>query len=309
MKIAMHKKYNLSPDMQTFVDRCESFFDDSAINQGLEQQRRAYNAMTASFARERSNLLVVTDQLHSGVRTRCYQPKDNSYATTILYAHGGGWYLGGLDSHDSYCADIAQHCQVRLIAVDYRLAPEFAFPAALDDCFNVYQSLIHQGIAPLLMGDSAGANLMAALTLRCKEYKLVQSPAQILIYPALAPPLSLPSHHRLSDAPLVSSDSIKFCLENYIPHCYRTEQMESIFPLQAKSLESLPTAAIFAGQFDPLIDDAQDYSRRLQEHDVASECFVINGLVHGALQAIGRSKEADDLFQSIAEQVLRFKQL
>lgn len=313
----MHDKYNLSPQMQHFVERSESFFPEGVITQGLEAQRNAYNAMTASLARENPASLLITDQEISGVKTRSYlpqnehqsEPKDSDSTTTILYAHGGGWYLGGLNSHDSFCADVAKKCQVNVISVDYSLAPEYPFPAGLNDCYNVYQAFIKQGITPMLMGDSAGANLMAALTLRCQADKLTQASAQILIYPALALPLSLPSHQLLSDAPLLSSEGIEFCFQSYIPHCYDYTQLAALFPLQALSLEGLPPAAIFAAQYDPLIDDAQHYTQRLQECAVEAQCLVIKGLVHGAIHAIGVTDEADHLLQSICEQILRFKKV
>ncbi|MEH6444857.1 MAG: alpha/beta hydrolase [Oceanospirillaceae bacterium] len=313
----MHDKYNLSPQMQHFVAHCESFFPEDVIKQGLEAQRYAYNAMTASLAREQPASLLITDQVISGVKVRSYVPKnetqakskDSASTTTILYAHGGGWYLGGLNSHDSFCADIAKKCQVNVISVDYRLAPEYPFPAGLNDCYSVYQALIQQGITPLLMGDSAGANLMAALTLRCQANKLAQASAQILIYPALALPLSLPSHQSLADAPLLSSDSIGFCFQSYIPHCFDYAQLATLFPLQAQSFKELPAAAIFAAQYDPLIDDAQHYTQRLLQYGVEAECIVIKGLVHGTLHAIGVTDEADSLLQSICEQVLRFKNM
>ena len=303
----MPEKYDLSPKMRGFVEECESYFAESIVTRGIAAQRNAYNAMTANFDTKRSASLLVTEKEINGVNTRQYQPKGGKTDTTILFAHGGGWYLGDLNCRDSFCADIALKCQVTVIAIDYRLAPEYPFPAGLNDCYNVYQALIEQGSAPLLMGDSAGANFMAALTLRCKAEKREPAVAQILIYPALAVPFSLPSHQAMSDAPLLSSDGVKFCFANYIPHCYHYEQVESLFPLQAPSLALLPPAAIFAAQYDPLIDDATHYCQRLQESGVQAHCTVIEGLVHGGLHGVGITDEADNLLQGICDAVLRFK--
>jgi len=193
------------------------------------------------------------------------------------------------------------------MSVDYRLSPEHPFPAALDDCYSVYESLLQQGKTPILLGDSAGGNLIAALTLRCRDDCLKAALAQILIYPFLAPPKSLSSHLSLSNAPLLSIEAIEFSLENYNPAVDQEEQHKYIFPLQANSLSSLPQAAIFSAQFDPLIDDALKYSQRLQENSVVVDYQAIKGLVHGAIHAIGISAEADILFQSICDSIRRFK--
>ena len=296
----------LSTNMQQFVERCRSYFPDSVIDDSIAQQRCAYNAMTAGFARSAETSITIEDLHLNDVKVRKFQPK-SAVNTTILYAHGGGWYLGSLDSHASFCAQIAHHCQVCVISVDYRLSPEHPFPAALDDCYSVYKALLQQGKTPLLLGDSAGANLMAALTLRCRDDLLKTALAQILIYPLLAAPRSLPSHLSLSDTPLLSIDAIELSVENYIAADDLAKQREYIFPLQAKSLSSLPQAAIFSAQFDPLIDDALKYSQRLQENSVVVDYQEIKGLVHGAIHAIGISAEADTLFQSICDSIARFK--
>jgi acetyl esterase len=293
--------------MQQFVENSERYFPDEIISQGIAAQRRAYNAMTASLARKRPTDISVSDQLINDVKTRCYQPKGGKSETTILYAHGGGYYLGGLDSHDSFCADVTSSCQVNIIAVDYRLAPEFPYPVPINDCYAVYQTLVEQGISPILMGDSAGGNLMAALTLLCRKNSIAQATAQILIYPALGLPNSLPSHQTLWDAPLLNYDSLEFCIQNYIPNCYQYSQLELAFPLIASSLEALPPTFIFAAQHDPLIDDAKTYAQRLISDDIMASCTQVNGLVHGGLHAIGVCDEADYLLQLICKKIETLK--
>lgn len=303
----MNLKYSLSATMQAYIEHSEQYFPESVISQGIEAQRNAYDAMTNSLARDPDSSLIITDSQINGVKVRYYQPQSvDDQCATVLFAHGGGWYLGSLDSHSSFCADVAYQCQVKVIAVDYRLAPESPFPAGLDDCYQVYQALIAEGVVPLLMGDSAGANLMAALTLRCKSDGVAQARGQVLIYPALAPIDTLPSHQSLKDAPLLSSDSVHFCFDTYTAFASKPDDEQlpaEIFPLLAQSLESLPPAAIFAAQYDPLIDDAEHYTKRLNDGAVKANCKVINGAVHGALHAIGRTREADVLLQSICEAI------
>jgi acetyl esterase/lipase len=103
---------------------------------------------------------------------------------------------------------------------------------------------------------------------------------------------------------LLSTESVKFCIDSYLT---RSEQAdlnpELVFPLQSRSFEALPPAAIFAAQYDPLLDDAYEYAQQLQKQGVKASCMTIKGLVHGALHGIGRCEEADQLLEDICEQL------
>ncbi|MBY4675369.1 alpha/beta hydrolase [Marinobacterium arenosum] len=300
----MTRRFPLSPAMQAFVEQTESFYPAELIDRGIAAQRDAYDAMADYFSLPRPPTVEVWDQPLNGVPVRRYRPQGDSAATQILFAHGGGWYLGGLDSHDSFCAQLAQDCRREVIAVDYRLAPEAPFPAALDDLSAVYRALLaEQAAAPLLLGDSAGGNLVAALTLRCRRLGLPQAVGQVLVYPALAVPGSLPSHQEMADAPLLDRAAIEFCWQCYGPQ--RGAVVGEQAPLSADSFDGLPPAAIFAAQFDPLSDDARCYGDVLNAAGVDAEYRQIAGLVHGALRAVNRASEADQLYRLICAAVER----
>ena len=315
----MTTKYPLSSEMAQFVQHSESFFPARILEQGIAAQRVAYHAMTGHFARVAPHAVSYLDESLAGVNIRRYQRQLSEQKQRLLFVHGGGFYLGSLDSHHSFCADLTNDTGLNIISIDYRLAPEAPYPCALDDLFNVYQALLLEGPSPiLLLGDSAGANLIAALTLRCRDRSISAALAQILIYPALALPGTLPSHQQLADAPLLDSASIKFCVENYAGHFnddrlkdkkshqavdslanLPAASMAEIAPLSASSLADLPAALLLAAQYDPLIDDAQHYHQRLLEAGGSSTLRVIPGLVHGALHGIGSSAEADQLYRAI----------
>jgi len=309
--------YLLTDAMARFVAQSEAFFPADMLlqglstQQGISAQRAAYDAMAQHFSTPRPTGLVITDSEVNGVLTRRYQPQSPSLHPNqprILFAHGGGWYLGGLDSHDSFCAQLAHDCNITVIAVDYRLAPEAPYPAGLDDLTVVYQALLAENPSQLLLvGDSAGGNLMAALTLRCRSREFAQACGQILIYPALAQPASLPSHQSLADAPLLDSDSLNFCWRIYHNHhsSYSPQNGRynpELCPLQAQSLALLPSAVIIAAEYDPLIDDARHYHRRLGQDGVTAQLTIIEGLVHGALRAT-QTAEAQQLYQTICKAV------
>ncbi|MEH6576745.1 MAG: alpha/beta hydrolase [Amphritea sp.] len=295
-------RYHLSDAMRRFVQRSEAFFPSAVVEQGLAAQRTAYDAMADHFSPPRPASLCINDEFLNSVRIRRYRPPQHNRQQRVLFAHGGGWYLGGLDSHDSFCASLAHDCNMTVIAVDYRLAPEAPYPAGLDDLTAVYRALLEEDpVPPLLVGDSAGGNLVAALALRCRKSGLPKACGQILIYPALAAPDSLPSHQLLTDAPLLDRDSINFCWQIYAQEHPVTD--EELIPLQAESLAFLPPAAIFAAEFDPLVDDARQYSQRLRQAGTPAQLTVIRGLVHGALRAASITDEANLLYQSVCAKV------
>lgn len=304
----MSQRYRLSEMMLRFVQESETFFPAHVVEQGIMVQRQAYEAMSNFFATPRPALLQVRDEVLAGIPVRRYRPLQLKSECKVMFVHGGGWYLGSLDSHDSFCAALAHDCRVEVIAVDYRLAPEHPYPAALDDVTAVYGRLAEEGSTPpLLIGDSAGGNLVAALTLRCRRLQLPAARGQVLIYPALAPPNTSASAHTMPDAPLLDRESIEFCLQMYAPEVFLSgaRAEPEIFPLQIDSFADLPEAAIIAAEYDPLVDDARNYAERLAAADVAVSFQLIQGMVHGGLRAVSRTEEGDLLYYGICSQVQR----
>ncbi|MFT5719721.1 MAG: acetyl esterase [Motiliproteus sp.] len=307
--IDMGKAYPLSAAMRSFVRTTESCFPDEVIEAGIEAQREAYTAMNRLFDVHRPSGLRCRDTFlgmgASKVAVRRYWPERLIQDQRILFIHGGGWYLGDLDSHDHFAGSLAHDCRSELIAVHYRRAPEFPFPAALDDVFAVYLAMLEEtpaGVPPLLAGDSAGANLVAALSLRCRDEGVTPALGQVLIYPALAEPGSLPSHQDFSDAPLLNAAAIEFCWRIYGWQSLASmdsQQRSYLAPLAAESLVGLPPARLFPVAFDPLRDDAYEYARRLKLAGVDADLTLGEGLVHGCLRAMGSAQEADRFYDAI----------
>ena len=215
--------------------------------------------------------------------------------------HGGGWVVGGLDSHDFICFELASALQVLVIAIDYRLAPEYPFPAAYQDCRAVWQA-IQAGQAPhainlqrlVVMGDSAGGNLAAALCLGLRDDGQPLPVAQVLIYPGLGGPADLPSRRDCMDAPLLSTADTDCYLAMYL-HAAGTPSAYAM-PLLAEYFGGLPKALIAVAQFDPLRDDGMLYAERLQQAGVPAVLYPGKGLVHGCLRARGQAPEVDQLY-------------
>jgi len=297
--------YPLSDPMSAFVERTLGF---SGEDNSLAASRLAYDRMCQAFTPPRPAGLNVTDVHLAGVLLRCYQPAVNPPATgwpCLLYMHGGGWVVGGLDSHDFICAELAAVLGVLVIAVDYRLAPEHPYPAAFDDCLAVWRAL-RAGEGPwrldaermLVMGDSAGGNLAAALCLGLRDAGEPLPCAQVLIYPGLGGGQHLASRRECADAPLLSSREVDDYLALYLgsaaPDAYA-------MPLLAEDLRGLPPAWIAVAQFDPLRDDGVQYAQALSDAGVASQLYVGEGLVHGCLRARGQVPEVDLLYEKLLE--------
>ena len=309
----MTEKYPLSTAMKSFVEQSMSFFPLTVINQGIEAQRIAYSAMTSHFSTPRPESLIVEDRSLGGINVRYYRPLKTATKLRILFAHGGGWYLGCLDSHDNFCSNLAYDCGITLISVAYDLAPEAVYPAGLNDITQAYQSLLKVDTSPiLLMGDSAGGNLMATLSHKFRSKSLPPAYGQCLIYPALSAVGSLPSHTEMADAPLLDLDSLYFCWDLYqgSAETYKKDSQgqdalfkEVIHPLQAKCFNGLPPTMLFAAEYDPLLDDARAYQEALKQAGVPVQLSVIDGLVHGGLHGFQLTEEGGQLYRAVCAYV------
>ncbi|QBZ87496.1 alpha/beta hydrolase [Pseudomonas viciae] len=293
--------YPLSEQMSAFIDKTLSFNTPDA---SLVGSRQAYSQMCRAFTPPCPEVLAVEDFQLAGVAVRAYHSRITAPPEgwpCILYLHGGGWVVGDLDSHDFICMELAATLGALVVAVDYRLAPEHPFPAAFKDCLAVWR---HLAAAPfaidphrrLVVGDSAGGNLAAALCLALRDAGQVLPRAQVLIYPALGGPAHLPSRHECADAPLLSSSD----LERYQALYLSGAQPSSLaMPLLADDLSGLPPALIIVAQWDPLRDDGVLYSERLNAAGVDAVLYVGGGLVHGCLRGRGQVPEVDQMYRTL----------
>ncbi|OCT27928.1 alpha/beta hydrolase [Pseudomonas putida] len=283
------QRYPLSAGMQAFIEQTRAF---GVADPALAAQRAAYSRMAAAFTPPCPGGVQVRDLNTPGlVPLRVFQPAQAAPAggwPALLFMHGGGWMLGGLDSHAFFCAELTARLGVAVVAVDYRLAPEYPFPAGLDDSLAVWRALrdgaLDVPIDPtrlVVIGDSAGGNLAAALCLALREADEPQPRMQALIYPALGDEDSV-SRRECADAPLLSVEDMQACLNAYLPFPARSPLA---LPLLADDFTGLAPAFIAVAEFDPLRDDGLRYAQRLEDDGVAVDYFPGHGLVHGCLRA------------------------
>ncbi len=211
----------------------------------------------------------------------------------IAYFHGGGWVVGNLDSHDASCRRIAAVTGCVVVAVDYRLAPEHPFPAAVDDCLAAYAWVQRHhaelGTAPGLvgvMGDSAGGNLatvVAQATRPGRPSALPDVPppvAQCLVYPAVDARFVTESYRVMGDGFFLTAEGMEAYRARYLPDRDDWEDVRAS-PGLAVDLEGLAPAVVVTAGFDPLRDEGADYAAAMAAAGVEVEYRCYDDMVHG----------------------------
>jgi acetyl esterase len=230
---------------------------------------------------------------------RLYVPRGTTGPSPLLFlVHGGGWVYGDLDSHDGVCRYLAEQAGVRVLAVQYRKAPEHRYPAALDDCFAAY-SWLRDNAAGLgadpariaIGGDSAGGNLAIGVCLRAREEGLRQPSAQVLVYPATDFSQRLPSRSMFGEGFYLSREFMDRCEAAYLPPGIGTAD-PLLSPLQAKDLSGLAPAYVVTAGFDPLRDEGEAFARRIADDGGTVQLQRHAGLIHGFFNMVGVSRSA-----------------
>ncbi|GES53116.1 carboxylesterase [Rhizobium sp. NBRC 114257] len=286
-----------------FMEICESFYPPDAVTASIAQQRQWYDALCARFDRPLPEGMQTADDLVSGtIPVRRYKPANIRTTTKLLYLHGGGFVVGSLESHHAICAEIADHAGAELVSVDYRLAPEYRWPAQTDDCFNVLKQLLAEKKPVVLIGDSAGGNLAAGLAVRAQAEGLSGVVGQILIYPALGGDLVSGSYEEMAEAPGLTTADVAY---------YRTvlqapEGDPVAEPLALATMAGLPPAFITVAHYDPLRDDGRNYAARLAQAGIEVWFREEPQMVHAWLRARHMSEGARAGFAAICAAASRF---
>lgn len=204
----------------------------------------------------------------------------------VAYFHGGGWVQGDLETHHGLCARLAKHAGVLVVAVDYRLAPEHKFPAAVDDCLAAFRWLRSHGRElgadtdrVAVAGDSAGGNLSAVVSQLSAAGETSAPTCQVLIYPAVDFSLDTESHRELADAHVIPRDRIVWYMEQYLRGEADKADLRAS-PLRAPSLAGQPPTLVVTGGFDPLRDEGRAYADRLRTAGVDVVYREYPGQIH-----------------------------
>ena len=223
---------------------------------------------------------------------RVYRPAGVASGTPLpglVYFHGGGWVIGDLDTHDVFCRQLTAEAAITVVAVEYRLAPEHKFPAAVDDAWAatrwVAADADQLGINATRIavgGDSAGGNLAAVVCLMARDHEAPAIALQVLNYPVTDLAADTRSYRDFADGYLLTRESMRWFIGHYLSSPDQVSDWRAS-PLRARSFEGLPPALIVAAGFDPLRDEGEAYAARLRDGGVRVDYVCYGGMLHGFL--------------------------
>lgn len=227
---------------------------------------------------------------HSDIALRLYRPMGTTAAECLpglVFYHGGGWLLGGLDSHDGICRVLANGARCAVLSVDYRMAPEHKFPAAVEDCAAATRwAATHAtelGIDPGLLavgGDSAGGNLAAVMALMARDGTLPPLVFQLLIYPATDMTMTTISSQTITDGVPLTSTTMRWFIDHYLRTPADLLDWRAS-PARAVSLAGTAPALVITASNDPLRDEGIDYAHRLEREGVRVAHLNFSDQMHG----------------------------
>ncbi len=265
------------------------------------EARAAYAAGAEVLDLPRAPLSVVRELTLAGCRARLYAPEPQPLPA-LLYLHGGGFVIGSLETHDSLCRQLALRSGCAVVALDYRLAPEHPFPAAVDDTWAALESLVHQpaaaGIERLVGvgGDSAGGTMaaVAALHARDRGWPLA---LQLLITPGTTAHADTPSHKLFAEGFLLDAASIAWMFDHAIPYHRRRDWRFA--PLEAE-VDGVAPACVVLAECDPLVDEGLAYADRLRAAGVPVALELFRGVTHDFIKMGRALREAHDALAAAA---------
>lgn len=301
----------VDPGIQSLLD---SFPPDAPDFHELSVDE-ARAAMTAGVVDLRPAIAIaqVRDLLipHSerSVPVRIYRPSVDAPKPLTVFLHGGGWMVGTLDDYDSVLRRLAVDAETTIVSVDYRLAPEHAFPAAVDDAYTalVWADRHRDEIGATdsflaVAGDSSGGNLAGAVAQRARDEAGPRISHQLLIYPVVRRAFDSASYREFAEGFFLTRASMEYFWRSYVGD---NAERPAYADLLAHDLQGLPEATVLACSLDPLRDENSDYAAALAAAGVAVTYQLVYGLVHGAWLKDGVSQRAYDFGIDIADALRR----
>jgi len=229
----------------------------------------------------------------------------------MVYFHGGGWVLCDLDTHDVVCSAIARRAGASVVSVDYRLAPEHKFPAAVVDSYAatawVAANAAQLGIDVRRIsvgGDSAGGNLAAVVSLKSRDENGPAIARQAMIYPVTdLSSFATASYQEFAQGYQLTKTEMEWFRDLYLPSMQDARHPHAS-PLLASDLRGLPAALIITAECDPLRDEGEAYAKRLEEAGVPVTCTRYPGMIHPFFSLSGAIPQAFDAIQQVANHLL-----
>jgi acetyl esterase len=295
----------LDPEIRQMLDTTGGSLPD-VMTQPLDAVRRVYDMSAGVSTVELADIRDIAIPGPAGdLAIRLYRPEGEGTKPALVYFHGGGWVIGSLASHDHACRRLAQMSGFVIIAVDYRLAPEHRFPAAFDDAYVATRWVAAEAASLRIdpsrigvAGDSAGANLAAAVALKARNEAGPALSVQILIYPATQFDTETQSNIRNAEGYGLTTAAMRWFSAQYIPDpADRQSPFASV--MNAESVSGLPPAFIATAEFDPLCDEGEAYAERLRAAGVPVTTIRYDGTIHGFLRFNAEFRQTKALWSDL----------
>ncbi len=236
-----------------------------------------------------------------GVPVRIYSHETE--APALVFFHGGGWVLGSLDSHDQLCRTIAADSGCAVVNVDYRLAPEHPYPAAVDDAWNATAWASERFPRIAVGGDSAGGHLAAVTALRARE-RGVELALQVLVYPITDFSFDTDSYRTHGDVRNLPAASMRWFWNLFLPALASGDDPE-VSPLRAPDLRGLAPALVLVSEYDPLCDEGEAYAEALSAAGVPVTLSRYDGMIHGFIRMPAKIDRARDAIAEVSSALRR----
>ena len=280
----------------------------------VDERRQAMRDEALTFRVEPAAMAAVEERLIElegrTLHARLFVPAHEESSALVLYFHGGSFVAGDLETHDWLCRRLALDTRVRIVAFEYRLAPEHPFPAGLEDAVDAIRYVAARrgdfgdaNARLIVMGDSAGANLATAAATLLRDEPLDVA-AQVLIYPTLGPELVTDSAHRYATGFLLDVEQLRYDYGQYLAG-FTDHTDPRVTPLLSNDLARVAPAVIVVAECDPLRDEGVAYAGLLEHFGVAVELLEAKGMVHGFLEMGGVVPSALEILDELAEHVHR----
>ena len=305
-RLKMIPKYEklFDDEIKEFIRISETFAQEYVGN-SVEDIRQSYNEMVKHFRQVRSSSVQVEDKkVAFKERSLIYRQysKGTDNKTDLIYFHGGGFVIGGLESHDDICAEICESTGCDVFSLDYSLAPEVKYPEFFLDAIRFYYFIKNPERRLILVGDSAGGTLAGFVANKVRNVS-IRPEAQVLIYPDLAGGISRAYKRKFYDAPLLTQDDIDF----YHKCAGLPLKMGLHDLIRNFDNDNMPKTLLVSAEIDPLAEDCQNYLGSLKKHGCDITFLEGEGLPHGFLRARHLSKKAKLVFDEIIKFIVQAK--
>lgn len=289
----------VDPELQEVVDLVNSLGSVPPEELGVEGMRSSMDGLSLLFGAPRDD--VVVDDLEvpgrgEPIAVRRYVPAGGGSGAALVWFHGGGWVIGSLDTHHVLCCDLAAASGATVVSVDYRLAPEHPYPAAVEDAVDATVALATGAAGPgvdpgrlAVGGDSAGGHLATVVARRLRDLGGPPLQAQVLVYPVTdqaAGDGEHPSRTENGEGYVLTAATMAFFTDCFVPDPARRAEPDAS-PLRAQDLAGLPPALVITAQYDPLRDEGEAYADALAAAGVDVTAERHDGTIHLFVQLAG----------------------